>query len=179
MNHHGFSKLCIPASPSAPTAHRYTSRPFGWRRVPLCSALFRLVPVCALLLTDCFTTRPRVLEVTNRTRLQDVDLADRDYFIEDRASLIRYEPQDLSIDDQREEFYVRWTPRTVGLVKFEYRQVAKPAEVFEQTYVPHGDTRKLFEVRGEAFRSGGLVSAWRVSLWNGDRLVAEEKSVLW
>ena len=120
-----------------------------------------------------------MLEVTNRTRLQDVDFADRQYFIEDQASLIRYEPQDLSIDDQREEFYVRWTPRTVNLVKFEYRQVAKPGEVFEQTYAPHGDERKHFEVRGEQFRSGGLVSAWRVSLWDADKVVAEEKSVLW
>ena len=138
-----------------------------------------IVRVCAVLLTACSTTAPRVLEVTSRTRLQDVEFADREYFLEDRASLLRYEPQDLSIDDQREEFYVRWTPRTIGLVKFEYRQVAKPAAVFEQTYVTHGDTRKLFEVRGEAFRSGGVVSAWRVSLWNGDQLLAEEKSALW
>ncbi|MGO9245695.1 MAG: hypothetical protein ACLPT4_12310 [Verrucomicrobiia bacterium] len=120
-----------------------------------------------------------MLEVTNCTRLQDVDFADRQYFIEDQASLIRYEPQDLSINDQREEFYVRWTPRTISLVKLEYRQVAKPGEVFEETYVPHGDARKLFEVRGEQFRSGGVVSAWRVTLWDGDKIVAEEKSVLW
>jgi hypothetical protein len=120
-----------------------------------------------------------VLEVTSRTRLQDVDFADRQYFIEDQASLIRYQPQELSINDQREEFYVRWTPRTISLVKFEYRQVAKPGEAFEATYVPHGDSRKLFEVRGEQFRSGGVVSAWRVSLWDGNKVVAEEKSVLW
>ena len=138
-----------------------------------------VVGACAVLLTACSTTTPRVLEVTSRTCLQDVDLADRDYFVQDYASLLRYEPQDLSVEDQREEFYVRWTPRTIRLVKFQYRQVAKPAQVLEQTYVPHGDTRKLFEVRGEAFRSGGVVSAWRVSLWSGDQLVAEEKSALW
>jgi hypothetical protein len=34
-------------------------------------------------------------------------------------------------------------------------------------------------VRGEQFRSGGVISAWRVSLWDGDKVVAEEKSVLW
>ena len=144
---------------------------------PLAASL--IVWICAVLLTACSTTAPRVLEVTSRTRLQDVPIADREYFIEDAASLLRYEPRDLSINDQREEFYVRWTPRTIGRVKFEYRQIAKPAEVFEQTYVPHGDTRKLFEVRGEAFRSGGAVSAWRVSLWNGAQMVAEEKSALW
>jgi hypothetical protein len=142
-------------------------------------AASRVVWISAVLLTACSTTAPRVLEVTSRTRLQDVPLADREYFIEDAASLLRYKPRDLSINDQREEFYVRWTPRTIGRVKFEYRQIAKPAEVFEQTYVPHGDMRNLFEVRGEAFRSGGVVSAWRVSLWNGAQLVAEEKSALW
>ncbi|HTS19247.1 MAG TPA: hypothetical protein VMP11_16845 [Verrucomicrobiae bacterium] len=135
--------------------------------------------VLFLLLASCSTTGPRVLEVTSRTRLQDVEFVDRQYFIDDQASLIRYEPQDLSVEDQREEFYVRWTPRTVDLVKFEYRQLAKPDEVFVQTYTPHGDTRKLFQVRGEAFRSGGLVSAWRVSLWNRDQLLAEKQSVLW
>jgi hypothetical protein len=148
------------------------------RRAParLCAALF---PVCFLFLTACSTSGPRVLEVTNRTRLQDVDFADRQYFIEDHASLIRYEPQDLGTDDQREEFYVRWTPSTVSLIRFEYRQVGKPGEVFEQTYVPHGDARHLFEVRGEQFRSGGVVSAWRVSLCDGDQVIAREKSVLW
>ena len=179
MNHHTFSRLCLPASLSAVADRCYSGRLFDRRRVRPCSGLFGVIWACALLLTACSTTGPRVLEVTNRTRLLDVDVADRQYFIEDRASLIRYQPQDLSTDDQGEEFYVRWTPRTVGLVKFEYRQVAKPVEVFEQTYVPHGDTRKVFEVRGEAFRSGGVVSAWRVSLWNGDQVVAEQKSVLW
>jgi len=44
----------------------------------------------------------------------------------------------LSIEDQREEFYVRWAPRGISLVKFEYRQLAKPATIFEKTYAPHG-----------------------------------------
>jgi hypothetical protein len=85
----------------------------------------------------------------------------------------------LSIDEQREEFYVRWTPRSISLVKFEYRQIGKPNVIGEQTYVPHQDTANLFQVRGEEFRSGGSVSAWRVSLWDGDQLVAEKKSFLW
>jgi hypothetical protein len=127
----------------------------------------------------CSTTGPRVLEVTSRTRLQDIDPVDARLFVVDEASRIKYEPRDLSVDDQREEFYVRWAPTSVGLVKFEYRQVAKPGAIFEQTYTPHGDVSKVFEVRGEAFRSGGSVSAWRVSLWNGDQLLAEKKSLLW
>jgi hypothetical protein len=135
----------------------------------------------ALLFTvACSTTTPRVLEVASRTRLQDVGPEDiNQFFGDDEASRFKYVPQDLSIEAQREEFFVRWTPRSISLVKFEYRQVAKPAAIFEKTYAPHGDAAKLFEVRGEEFRSGGTVSAWRVTLWNGDQLVAEKKSVLW
>ncbi len=163
----------VPLNPALREEVRLEGRAPAWSRSPLCLALFGLIWGCSAY------TGPRVLEVTNRTRLQDVELADRQYFIEDRASLIRYEPQDLSIDDQREEFYVRWTPRTISLVKFEYRQVGKPGEMFEETCVPHGDERNLFEVRGEQFRSGGVITAWRVTLWDGDKVVAEEKSVLW
>jgi hypothetical protein len=164
-------------------------RKVGRDRRALRSALrppsFPLFPLSALALslllaTGCSTTSPRVLEVSSRTRLQDIDAADaREYYGYDQASRFRYEPQDLSIEAQREEFYVRWTPRGISLVKFEYRQVAKAATVFEKTYTPHGDMAKLFEVRGEEFRSGGSVSAWRVTLWKDDQLVAEKKSVLW
>src|ERR1017187_7254666 len=140
----------------------------------------RLTSFALLLTTACSTTTPRVLEVSSRTRLQDVGPAEeKAFFGYDDASRFKYEPQDLSAEAQREEFLVRWTPRTISLVKFEYRQVAKPATIFAKTYEPHGDAAKLFEVRGEEFRSGGTVSAWRVTLWNGDQIVAEKKSVLW
>jgi hypothetical protein len=132
-----------------------------------------------LLLAACSTTAPQVAEVSSRTRLQDIDVADVRFFVVDEASRIKYKPRDLGIDDQREEFYVRWAPAGIGQVKFEYRQVAKPGTIFEQTYSPHGDESKVFEVRGDPFRSGGSVSAWRVSLWNGDQLLAEKKSFLW
>jgi hypothetical protein len=145
------------------------------------------------LLTSACSTPPRVLDVSSRTRLQTVDAADAQLFVDDRASRIKYLPQDLSAADQREEFYVRWNPgppsspgpafrpgpATVNLVKFEYRQLAKPATIFEQTYDPHGEAAHLFQIRGEEFRAGGTVSAWRVSLWNGDQLLAEKQSFLW
>jgi hypothetical protein len=138
------------------------------------------------LAVGCSTT-PSVLEVTSRTRLQNIDPADKDLFIEDQASRIRFEPHDLGTDEQREEFYVRWrsAPASrlgtgkISQVKFEYRQIGKPDVIGEQTYTPHRDTANVFTVRGEEFRSGGSVSAWRVSLWDGDHLVAEKKSFLW
>jgi hypothetical protein len=161
------------------TVGRATCPPSLWRERRQAVRLPYKPYLCLLLLTACSTTAPRVLEVTSRTRLQDIDAADTRLFVEDEASRIKYEPQDLSIDNQREEFYVRWAPASIGLVKFEYRQIAKPGTIFEQTYTPHGDASKVFAVRGEAFRSGGSVSAWRVSLWNGDQLLAEKKSFLW
>ena len=120
-----------------------------------------------------------MVEVSSRKRLQNIDVADATLLSNDRASRIRYEPRDLPADAQHLEFFVRWTPKSVGLVKFEYRQVDKPNVVREQTYTPQGDGAKVFEIRGEEFRAGGPVSAWRVSLWNGDELLAEKKSVLW
>jgi hypothetical protein len=154
---------------------------YKWRATLRRGRLLSFAILPALLFTiACSTTKPRVLEVESRTRLQDVGPADiNQFFGSDQASRFRYEPQDLSAEAQREEFLVRWTPRTISLVKFEYRQVAKPATIFAKTYEPHGDAAKLFEVRGEEFRSGGTVSAWRVTLWNGDQIVAEKKSVLW
>ena len=151
--------------------HLTTPRP---RRV-LVAGIVSLI----LFAVGCSTTTPRVLEVSSRTRLRNVDPADEDLFSNDQASRIRFEPRALSIDEQREEFYVRWRPRSVSLVKFEYRQIGKPTVIGEQTYVPHRDASTLFKVHGEEFRSGGLVSAWRVSLWDGDQLLAEKKSFLW
>ena len=159
------------------TNHLTDSKPCGGLRAPRRLVVAWIVSLTFLAI-GCSTT-PRVLEVTSRTRLQNIDLADKDFFIEDQASRIRFEPHDLSIDEQREEFYVRWTPRSISLVKFEYRQLARPNVIGEQTYVPHQDTANLFTVHGEEFRSGGSVSAWRVSLWDGDQLVAEKKSFLW
>ncbi len=161
------------------TSHLTNSGPCGGLWTPRRLAVAWAVSV-AFLAIGCSTTQsPSVLEVTSRTRLQNIDPADKDFFIEDQASRIRFEPRDLSIDEQRQEFYVRWRTGSISQVKFEYRQIAKPNVIAEQTYTPHQDTSNLFTVHGEEFRSGGRVSAWRVSLWEGDQLVAEKKSFLW
>jgi hypothetical protein len=160
---------------------RQTSRLLLLSPLSPLSALALSVSILLSLFTlACSTTKPRVIEVSSLTRLQDVDTEDsRRYFGYDEASRFTYESRDLSIEQQREEFYVRWAPASITQVKFEYRQVTKPAMIFEKSYAPHGDTAHLFQVRGEEFRSGGSVSAWRVTLWSGDQLVAEKKSFLW
>ncbi|HUI05584.1 MAG TPA: hypothetical protein VL486_01115 [Verrucomicrobiae bacterium] len=172
---------------------------------------FLLYVLFPLLLALGCASGPRVVEVSSRTRLQEIDVADQALLMRGGARL-GYEPQNLPIDQQRQEFYVRWTPRwkqessstsgpepeRVDLVKFEYRQLDKPNAVKEQTFVPPVLSRAAdvdselldqprwvrcsshtFEVRGEEFRAGGPVSAWRVTIWDGDRLLAERKSALW
>jgi len=99
---------------------------------------------------------PRITEVTRTTRLKG------------------YAP-----GEQGEEFYVVWAGAEVGLVKFEYRQVNAPNEVFSKSYVPTTRHFHVFTVAGEEFQKGGRVSAWRVSLWNQGQMLTELKSALW
>jgi len=35
------------------------------------------------------------------------------------------------------------------------------------------------EIQGEEFRALGEITAWRVTLWDGDQLLGEQKSLLW
>ena len=145
--------------------------------------LFRNAGLTSWLLAPVFflsaCASPRVVEVTSRTRLKDIDVADERVFVADPASHIRYRPRDLPANKQREEFYVHWLGAAVDRVKFEYRQVDVPDTVKEQSFTSAGPRWHVFEVRGEEFHAGGLVSAWRVSLWSGDQLLAERKSALW
>ena len=42
-----------------------------------------------------------------------------------------------------------------------------------------GATWTKLVLDGEAFQKSGEVTAWRVSLWDGDQLLAERASFLW
>jgi hypothetical protein len=67
----------------------------------------------------------------------------------------------------------------VELVKFEYHQLNSPTQTVTQTFAPQNRTRNVFAVRGKDFVQGGLVTAWRVTLWTDGQLLAEQKSPLW
>jgi len=116
--------------------------------------LFALMALAAGCATD--TGNPRLLEVN-------------------RSTITKQGPD----DEHREEFYVAWGGANITRVKFEYRQVYRANEIFAKTYVPTKRHSNVFTVRGEEFRNGGKVSAWRVTLWQGDKLAAEQKSSLW
>lgn len=113
-----------------------------------------VVSFCALLAVGCSTT-PRVVEVSSKT-------------------------YDRDTNRQRQDYFVRWVPATVGLVKFEYRQVGAPNKIVEQTVAPQRRNWTVFEIESEDFRSGGAISAWRVSLWSDpNTVVAEKRSAMW
>ncbi|MBM3861623.1 MAG: hypothetical protein FJ395_18525 [Verrucomicrobia bacterium] len=122
----------------------------------------RWILSCALtLVVGCASTahqsqQPRITEVTRTTRL------------------IGYTPA-----EHREEFCVVWTRCHASLVKFEYRQVNAPNELFAKSYVPTTRRFHVFTIAGDELRKGGKVSAWRASLWQNERLLAEMKSALW
>lgn len=135
--------------------------------------------VCLVLL-GCASTTPRVTEVSHRTLIRNIAAEDEALFLDDRASGIKITPQPLPPYQQREEFRVYWTPATIAMVQFQYRQVNLPNQVSEQTFAATGRRSTIFCVRGEDFVNGGTVSAWRVSLWAGtNSCLAELHSATW
>jgi hypothetical protein len=134
-----------------------------------------MVAICGA----CASRTPHVRQVEGSQYKEDVGKADRYLFASDRASHLRVNPKPLPPALQREEYYVTWSGVGVGQVKFEYRQVNIPDKTLVQTASPTNQHWCTFTVAGDDFIKGGPISAWRVSLWDGDRSLAEQKSVLW
>jgi len=134
--------------------------------------------ICSIGLCSC-AGPARVGDVWSTKHTETISQADRDLFGMDRASHLRVESQLLSPNDTREEFLVTWAGSAVQLVKFEYRQPNVPDKIQVQTFTPAGRHSNKFAVAGDDYTNGGSVSAWRVSLWNQDQLLAEKTSALW
>jgi len=134
---------------------------------------------CVVALAGCRTPGPAVDSVWAKTRIMTVSAAEESAFLSDRASGLRTEGKFLSPDKQGEEFAATWHGAGIELVKFEYRQLNAPDKIFVQQYRPQSERSHVFAVIGDAYRQGGMVSSWRVSLWSGDQKLAEKKSSLW
>jgi hypothetical protein len=134
---------------------------------------------CIIFLTACTAPRARVEEVTTSRRLFSVGVADQGIFLSDRASRFRVAAHPLPPSEQREELLVTWAGASVDRVRLEYRQVNAPNHVFQQEIPTDSRRSHTFEVRGDDYLRGGPVTAWRVSLWEGDHLLAERISTLW
>ena len=140
----------------------------------------QLISFCLLVvLCACQTSTPRVGAVWSRHRSQTIETADAHLFLTDRASLVQTEGQSLPAEKCGEEFYVSWSGLGIELVKFEYRQVGRPDQIAVQQFAPGKAQSHLFMVVGKERQQGGAISGWRVSLWQGDHLLAEKKSSLW
>ena len=132
------------------------------------------------LLAGCATGAARVLEVSAAKYRRTIRPENEVIFVRDRASKQRLPPTDLPDDEQRQEFYVRWTPATVRLVKFEYRQVGAPDKIAEKSFTPERGASTVFQVRGPEFVKNGVVTSWRVSLLNDSgEVLAQKQSALW
>ena len=85
-------------------------------------------------------------------------------------------------------FNVQWkakdaNPRTTKM-RIEMHGVygnAVRSHVMEEAVAKHGwfSTWSVLQFKGEAYKNFGDLIAWRVTLWDGDLLLAEQKSFLW
>jgi hypothetical protein len=124
-------------------------------------------------------TRPAITSVWSTTHRETIARADRDLFLTDRASRIRGDASSLPASKQGESFRVHWRGDNIERVEFEYRQVNRPEKISRQVFQPFRQHSTTFWILGDEFHQGGPVSAWRVSLWAGNELLAETKSALW
>ena len=94
---------------------------------------------------------------------------------------------DLYETTPSEVFHVVWTAPQAGLpenvmVTFEYRQENLANLKFLYVRYPFrvkGEKKAVFEITGNARRSGGPVTAWRARVVYGGRLLAERVSENW
>jgi hypothetical protein len=131
-----------------------------------------------LTMTGC-AMRPAIVEVSATTRRNMVEAIDEKVFLQDRASRLDAANVVLSPDEQRQQFFISWRPRSIDEVRFEYRQVNVPEKIAVQSFKPVGEASHVFAIRGDDFLSGGAVSAWHVGLWQNQQLVGERASALW
>ena len=77
------------------------------------------------------------------------------------------------------EVYVTWRPASADRVKLEYRQAGRPNEIVELSEKADRHRAALFDIAKSCHGKAGTISAWRVTVWQGELLLAERKSALW
>jgi hypothetical protein len=98
----------------------------------------------------------------------------------DRASKFEVEAEPLPRKKQGQYYTVRWSrpPRRAPVeVVFEYRQARDP--ILRQLRTTTDARRTQFAVTGDLYESGGPVMAWRVQLYQGEKLIGERQSAMW
>jgi hypothetical protein len=152
-----------------------------WLLMWLCVASWVAAPLCAEAATGrVIKVLPQYLDLKGRNS-RTPNLFERDTY---QAFLRDHTNQCSGM-----QFHVQWKAkgeRSAPLkLKLELRGVAQgdfPRQlVLEKAVEPHGwfsswDNIKLL---GEDFRNLGRVTAWRVTLWEKDRMLGEQRSFLW
>jgi hypothetical protein len=150
------------------------------RSVKLCFALLLLVASSATALPQSakiVKVLPHYLDQKGRHTISP-SLYERDAY----QALLRTKPDERS----GLRFDVQW--KASGLkevkVRVELRGAAgkQPTKaVVESTETPRGGWSKWsgLAVTGDEYKKLGELVAWRVTLWDGDKLLAEQKSFLW
>jgi hypothetical protein len=119
---------------------------------------------------------------------QFVDLKDR---IALNPSLYERDAYQVYLREHPEEraglrFVAQWKSRDSGQLKLRVemrgnRGTTGTTAVVENMVKFRGllSTWSRVSLTGEAYKQFGELSAWRATLWDGDRLVSEQKSFLW
>lgn len=119
---------------------------------------------------------PQYLDLKGRASLSP-SLYDRD----------AYQEQLRNNPDQRSGvvFHIRWEAEKELKMLIEARGVIRgktPSDItLEQPVSKHGGFGNWTKITitGDDFKKLASLTAWRVSLWDGDQLVSEQKSFLW
>jgi hypothetical protein len=143
------------------------------------SAVLMLVTAEAAPRAKIIKVLPHLLDKQGRHTLYP-SLFERDFY----QAELRKNPENCS----GMRFDIQWKGREfnnkAATVRLEVRGVnttPRSAEVFEQTVQPGGffGTWSQLRVEGKDFARIGAIRAWRVTIWNGERQLAEQKSFLW
>lgn len=120
---------------------------------------------------------PHYLDLEGRHALSP-SLYDRDAY---QAQLRQHPEQRSAV-----RFDVQWKSREPQALKFKVEMrgargkdtTSAVVEVAKTSRGPFSHWSSL-TLSGEAYKKLGELTAWRVTLWDGDRLISEQKSFLW
>jgi hypothetical protein len=163
---------------------------FAWRECLILKMSRRsfIFVVCALLMltttqaaseAKILKVLPHLLDKQGRHTIYP-SLFERDFY----QAELRKNPENCS----GMRFDIQWKGRHFNkrpaTVRLEVRGVNTPprkAEQFEQSVPAGGFFGKWSQLRveGKDFARIGAIRAWRVTLWEGERQLAEQKSFLW
>jgi hypothetical protein len=160
----------------------------GWRKLKSYSMKKLLIAAAILLGSlsiaeaatgEIIKTLPHFLDLQGRHMLRP-SLYERDAY----QAQLRLHPERCS----GMRFDIQWKAHRLTSTHPKLRLEVKAAnlpprqiEVFEQELKKPGFFSKWSGVviAGDTFKRIGLIQAWHVSLWDGDQMLAEQKSFLW